>query len=102
MLEFSVWRRSAMPVRHTISRFRQLCFAGGASLVLSSQAAGVATADILYEAFDKNRNSNTYQLYLQGLAEGISWANTISRNEGHGLYCPPEKMVITSEQYLDI
>ena len=91
-----------MPIRCAASRLRRLCLARVATLVLSLLSAGTATADIFYEDFDKHRNNPLYQFYLQGVANGIAWANSSARNEGHGLFCPPEKMAITPEQYLDI
>lgn len=91
-----------MPRRLAAIGLRRFCLAMATPLVLSLLVAGTATADIFFEDFDKNRNNPPYQFYLQGVADGIAWANSIGRNEGHGLLCPPDKMAITPEQYLDI
>ena len=91
-----------MPSKCAASNLRRLSLARVATLVLSLLSTGTATADIFYEDFDKHRNSPLYQFYLEGVANGIAWANSAARKEGRGLYCAPKRMAITPEQYLDI
>jgi hypothetical protein len=43
------------------------------------------------------------KMYVKGLGDGISWANTlVSLEDGRALYCPPDKLALTVENYLDI
>lgn len=42
-------------------------------------------------------------LYIDGLGNGLSWANTASKmKHGKPVFCPPGKIAITAEQYIDI
>ena len=40
--------------------------------------------------------------YIQGLGDGIAWANTIATKNNAPLYCQPEGLAINVENYIDI
>jgi hypothetical protein len=43
------------------------------------------------------------QLYVRGLGEGISWANTENVVlKMPALYCQPENLILTQENYIDV
>jgi hypothetical protein len=42
-------------------------------------------------------------LYIKGVGTGFSWANAVLEGRGQQpLYCPPSKLEVTAENYLDI
>ena len=43
------------------------------------------------------------QLHIGSIGRGIFWANTyMQESSGTLMYCPPEKLVVTTQQYVDI
>jgi hypothetical protein len=41
--------------------------------------------------------------YVRGLGEGMSWASSAAQvGGGDGLFCPPQKLALTVENYVDI
>ena len=42
------------------------------------------------------------ELYVKGLGDGIMWSNIEVKVDGKPFYCPPAKLVPTTENYMDI
>jgi hypothetical protein len=53
-----------------------------------------------YDRFVQGYGNPGYDIYLASLGDGIYWANVSARESGHPIYCPPDALAITTEQYL--
>ncbi|HBR22283.1 MAG TPA: hypothetical protein DD713_06930 [Nitrospiraceae bacterium] len=72
-------------------------------LLLSSNAiAEVAVKDYLAWKKDDNK-SDMLNMYVAGLYQGIEWSNSALRTKNKPpLYCPPAKLKLKYENYIDI
>jgi hypothetical protein len=71
-------------------------------LLLGLFVAPSANADMLYSAYDQHRENSMFQAYFDGVTNGVFWANAMAESQSDALYCPPAKMEITRDQYVDI
>lgn len=80
------------------------------SLALLAFAAAVTQSSSLsvemtasYWAAAVERSDRIYLSGLRGIADGIEWSNTRLKTNGQKqLYCPPEKLAMTVDQYRSI
>jgi hypothetical protein len=64
-------------------------------------ASAFVTAKQAIEMFDNG--GEVGKVYMRGMGEGISWANTATSIAGNpALYCPPETVGVVGEQYVAI
>jgi hypothetical protein len=76
---------------------RSIVFA--AMLILLSCVS--AYSEMTVSDYEKSRNNDAAKLYVKGLSRGFDWYNIGVNNEcGHRLYCPPDNLVLNSENYL--
>ena len=78
---------------------RKFLVALGGCVFLSTQAnADVTVNEILARA-----NERSAQLIVASTADGISWSNSyMATVKRQPIYCPPGKLAITVQQYMDI
>lgn len=61
----------------------------------------VARGEMSISWYQENKDANPARVYISGVAVGISWANT-ALDAGSQLYCPPEKLALTVDNYVSI
>ena len=44
----------------------------------------------------------TIKMYVMGIGQGISWANSVAEKKGAPLYCPAPKLAMNGSNYLGI
>lgn len=55
------------------------------------------------DRYESVKDDNVFKLYINGVGEGYSWANVfLKREDRPPLYCPPETMPLTPDNYLYI
>lgn len=60
-------------------------------------------AEVQIKDYDSVKNTQIFKAYISGVGMGIFWANAQLQSTGQPLlYCPPEKLVLTTENYLRI
>ncbi len=60
-------------------------------------------AEIRAKDYERVKNSEEFKAYIYGVGIGISWANTELRVRNQAaLYCPPSKLALGPNNYLDI
>jgi len=64
--------------------------------------AGPVHAEPTVNDILKDPRSGFARLYIDGLGSGLSWANVAAKMKGKPVYCPPGKVAITADQYIDI
>ena len=70
----------------------------GCLALLTQAKADVTVNEILARA-----NEKSAQLIVSGTADGISWSNSyMSTIKKQPMYCPPQKLAINIQQYMDI
>lgn len=69
------------------------------AIFVASSVYGLGTV----RDFEKEAPTGAFQLHIQGVETGLSWANTILKDRKQApLYCQPEKLVLTTPQVIDI
>jgi hypothetical protein len=73
-------------------------------LALIIIVGGVSPArSVDFKDYEKIKDSKEFKLYIKGVGEGISWANTALEARGSKLlFCQPNKLALGSKNYLDI
>jgi hypothetical protein len=60
-------------------------------------------ADVTVKLYMQGKNSELLKNYIAGVGTGLSWANIYSFKEFQkGLYCPPKKLALNTDNYRDI
>lgn len=73
-----------------------------AAAVTQSPSSSVETT-AAYWAAAVQRSDRVYLAGLRGIADGIEWSNIRLQSNGQKkLYCPPEKLAMTVDQYRSI
>ena len=73
-----------------------------AGLFVFSAATVNAEMKVWYYLLTKDRKDEITKNYVRGLGEGILEANTQATLKGIPLYCQPEKLALTTENYIDM
>ena len=84
-----------------MSRMRTLL----ARLVIFTLGAIDANAEVTVKEYREAMalpNSDVMRVYIKGLGEGMGWANAHAGNGKSPLYCPPPKLGIGVETFIDI
>ena len=51
------------------------------------------------ERYLQNKGEPGYDIYMVGLSQGLYWGRTAAAVNGLQMYCPPDNLAITPEQY---
>jgi hypothetical protein len=68
---------------------------------------GTAHSEMTANEFVQNLNSPVKRpfvmMYLHGLSEGLEWYSAgVSNHHGRVLFCPPENVELTMDQYITV
>lgn len=74
-----------------------------ALFILLGFANSSARGEITVKQFDKYEGQEVFKLYIRGVGDGYSWANTaLANNKQRLLFCAPVKLTLSVDQYLQI
>lgn len=80
-----------------------LVIIGVTTFILVLFLAPSANAGVTLKEYGSAKSTDWLRNYISGVGEGIFWANNRMRNLGMPpLYCQPDKLVLTRDNYLDI
>lgn len=61
-----------------------------------------AQAEVRVSVILETPKSEAVRTYVKGLGDAFGWANARLRQTGRPLFCVPENLTITPEQYIEI
>lgn len=60
-------------------------------------------AELLLKDYEEVKEQQEFKTYIYGVGVGFEWANTILEGRKQApLYCPPDKLALTEENFLGI
>ena len=76
---------------------------GMATLMFVMYISPPADAAVTLKEYESVKATDWFKNYISGVGEVIFWANNRMRNLGMSpLYCQPDKLALSSDNYLDI
>jgi hypothetical protein len=65
--------------------------------------SALVQAEITVKLYQQIKHTDEFKFYLHGLGTGYSWANYFLKQHGQPeLFCPPEKLSLTPQNYNNI